>query len=88
MADKVVQGEIEWAIAKPAEEAIAAQEVKDGRVVNGRAWLGMCSTPTVKATKELAVAAFARRYGHEPRVVHYQESCDLWWVGPLGEGER
>jgi hypothetical protein len=75
----------------PREESkppAVTQEVKDEKVINGRAWMLVGSDGVAVPTKAKAIALFVKKYGRTPAIIHYQETSKLWFVGPKEEGER
>lgn len=60
----------------------ATQEVKDESVIRGQRW------QTYHGEKDPVIAAFVKRYGRAPAIIHYQASIRLWFVGPLEGSEK
>lgn len=76
-----------WSV-KQETKPTATQEVKDEKVINGRAWMLVGSDGKRMPTKDEAIAIFVKKYGRTPAIIHYQEQARLWFVGPKEEGEK
>jgi hypothetical protein len=71
-----------WSVTASEPEAIITQDITDGKIINLYGWKGY------HGTREQAISRFVETMGRVPRMIHYQESNRLWWVGPLEGAER